>query len=165
MRRGDAIGSIGTNDLEELDRLLASFLTEARARCALLVDRGGRLLVTHGDTGGIDAVTFASLAAADFAAGDQIATLLGETEFASLYHHGERQSMYLADLSGWAILAALFDGRTTWGMVRVKSKAVVPRFAAAFDALARRGPSGSVVQMEAGWADDAEQEIDRLFTD
>jgi predicted regulator of Ras-like GTPase activity (Roadblock/LC7/MglB family) len=131
----------------------------------VLVDRGGRTLATHGDTGGFDEVTFASLAAADYAAGDQLAALLGETEFTSLVHHGDRQSMVLADLSGWAILAALFDSRTTLGMVRVKTRAVAPRFAAVFELLARRGPSGPLVQMEAGWADDAEQEIDRLFTD
>jgi predicted regulator of Ras-like GTPase activity (Roadblock/LC7/MglB family) len=130
-----------------------------------LVDRTGRLLAAVGDTGGFDQITFASLAAADFAASDQLAGLLGEQEFAALYHHGERQSMYLADTNGWAILAALFDRRTTLGMVRIKTRGVVARLGRIFDELAERGPTGSVVQMEVGWADDVENEIDRLFTD
>lgn len=165
MRPGGTIGSIGAHDLQEIDSLLTAFLAESRARCAVLLDRTGRVLSSIGDTGGIDTVTFGSLAAADYSAGDQIAELLGETEFASLYHHGERQSMFLADLSGWAILAALFDHRTTLGMVRVKTKAVVPRFSAVFAEIERRGPAGPVVHVEAGWADDAEREIDRLFTE
>jgi predicted regulator of Ras-like GTPase activity (Roadblock/LC7/MglB family) len=165
MRSAGTISSIGAHDLQEIDSLLASFLAETRARCALLVDRSGRVLTTRGDTGGFDTITFASLAAADYSAGGQIAELLGEPDFASLYHHGDRQSLMLADLSGWAILAALFDNRTTLGMVRVKTKGVAPRFAAVFSEIARRGPAGPVVHVEAGWADDAEREIDRLFTE
>lgn len=165
MKPAQLIASIGTNDLERFDRLLAAFLAETNARCVLLIDRTGRVLTHAGDTGGFDQTTFASLAAADFAANDQLATLLGETEFSSLYHHGERHSMYLADLSGWAILATIFDRSTTLGMVRVKARGYVPGFRAIFDELAVRGPSGAVMPMEVGWAADAENEIDRLFAE
>ena len=165
MRQADVIGSIGADDLAQFQQLLSTYLTETRARCVVLVDRTGRLLATAGDTGDLDQVTFASLAAADFAASDQLAALLGEEEFSSLYHHGEKHSMYLADLAGWAILAALFDRRTTLGMVRVKARSIAPRFREAFRNLAERGPSGAVVPMEVGWADDAVSEIDRLFTE
>jgi predicted regulator of Ras-like GTPase activity (Roadblock/LC7/MglB family) len=129
------------------------------------VDRSGRLLAAVGDTGGFDQTAFASLAAADFAASDQLAVLLGEREFSSLYHHSDRQSMYLADVDGWAIVVALFDRRTTLGMVRIKAKGVVGKLGRIFRVLAERGPSGAVVQMEVGWAEDVESEIDRLFTD
>lgn len=165
MNRADVVASIGTTDLEHIDSLLKSFLRETNARCVTLVDRSGRLLATAGDTGGFDQITFASLAAADFAASDQLAELLGESEFTSLYHHGDNQSMFMADAEGWAIMAALFDRRTTLGMVRIKARGVVARLGALFRELAKRGPSGAVVQMEVGWADDVESEIDRLFTD
>jgi predicted regulator of Ras-like GTPase activity (Roadblock/LC7/MglB family) len=165
MKRADLIASIGTTDLEQIESQLTSFLRETRARSASLVDRTGRLLANVGDSASVDQIAFASLAAADFAASDQLAVLLGETEFATLYHHGERQSMFLADVDGWAILAALFDRRTTLGMVRIKTKGTVTRLSRVFNELAERGPTGSVVQMEVGWAADAESEIDRLFTE
>lgn len=165
MRGADVIGSIGADDLENFHKLLSTYLTETHARCVVLVDRTGRLLAAAGETAWFDQITFASLAAADFAASDQLAGLLGEEEFSSLYHHGERHSMYLADLSGWAILVTLFDRRTTLGMVRVKARVIAPRFSEAFGMLAERGPSGAVVPMEVGWADDAVSEIDRLFTE
>jgi predicted regulator of Ras-like GTPase activity (Roadblock/LC7/MglB family) len=157
MTRAESIASIGTDDLAHIETLLKRYLQETSARCAIVIDRTGRMLAVAGDTGGIDQTAFA--------ASDQLAVLLGEREFASLYHHGERQSMYLADADGWAILAALFDRRTTLGMVRIKTKGVVARLGRIFRDIAESGPSGSVVSMEVGWADDAESEIDRLFTD
>ncbi len=165
MKRAEPIASIGATDLEHIQSLLTSYLRETHAQCTALVDHTGRLLAVVGDTGGFDQLAFASLAAADFAAGDQLAALLGETEFASLYHHGERESMYLADVNGAAILVALFNRRTTLGMVRIKTKGAVLRLGVLFRELAERGPTGAVVQMEVGWAEDVENEIDRLFTE
>jgi predicted regulator of Ras-like GTPase activity (Roadblock/LC7/MglB family) len=165
MTQRDGITYFRQEDVQRLDELLVSFLGETQARCAVLVDRSGRLLTSSGDTAGMDRVTFASLVAGDFSASDQLATLLGEEEFSSLYHQGEGRSMYLADVAGWAILAALFDGRTTLGMVRLKSKAVVPKFAIVFADLAARAPAPPLGEMQEEWAAEAGDEIDRLFAD
>jgi predicted regulator of Ras-like GTPase activity (Roadblock/LC7/MglB family) len=163
--RSDSLSFLGADDVSALEDLLREFITDTGALCTLLVDRTGRLLATAGDTAALDGVTFASLASADFAASDQLAALLGEQEFTSLYHHGADRSMFLAEIGGAAILAALFDTRTTLGMVRITTKSLLPRFAECFARLAERGPSGQVVHMETGWANEAESEIDRLFTE
>ena len=165
MTSRENISSFSAEDVHLLDELLTGFVGETQARCAALVDRSGRLLTAAGDTGAMDRVTFASLVAGDFAASDQLASLLGEQEFSSLYHQGEGRAMFLADVSGWAILAALFDGRTTLGMVRLKSKAMVPRFASLFAGIAERGPQAPPAEFEHGWASEAETEIDRLFAE
>ena len=165
MNARDSITYFSQQDVQQLEDLLKGFLGETRARCAVLVDRSGRLLTSFGDTAGMDRVTFASLVAGDFSASDQLASLLGEQEFSSLYHQGEGNSMFLADLDGWAILAALFDGRTTLGMVRLKSKAIVPKFATLFAGFASRAPSPPLGALQAEWAEEAGAEIDRLFSD
>src|SRR5690606_23153892 len=131
----------------------------------MLVDRAGRLITQAGEHAAFDLTTFASLAAADFAASDQLAVLLGEREFASLYHHGEQQSMYLADIGGRAILATLFDSHTTLGLVRVMSRKYVPQLGGVFDDAAARGVSGEHVQMDAEWVEEVESESDRLFSE
>jgi predicted regulator of Ras-like GTPase activity (Roadblock/LC7/MglB family) len=159
----DGIGFLGADDVQRFETLLNSLVGDAQVDAALLVDRAGRLLAAAGDTRELDHTTFASLASADFAASNQLATLLGEDEFASVYHHGAKRSMFLADVSGTAILAALFDQRTTLGMVRLKTRSLVPRFADCLAHLASSGPAGQVVQMEAGWAAEVESEIERLF--
>ena len=161
----DAIGFLGEEDVRKFDELLTKFIAESQVQCALLCDRTGRLLTAKGDTAGMDRVTFASLVAGDFGASDQLATLLGETQFTSLYHHGRDHSMFLADLAGAAILAAIFDNRTTLGMVRIKTRTIVPRFVLLFEELAARGPAGRIMQFEQGWANEAESAIDDLFND
>ncbi|MBR9991325.1 MAG: roadblock/LC7 domain-containing protein [Gemmatimonadetes bacterium] len=161
----DSLRFLGSDDVAGFEELLSEFITDTGALCTMLVDRTGRMLAAAGNIETLDSVAFASLASADFAASDQLAELLGEQEFTSLYHHGAERSMFLAEIGGAAILAALFDTRTTLGMVRITTKSLVPRFAECFARLAESGPSGQVVQMETGWANEAESEIDRLFAE
>jgi predicted regulator of Ras-like GTPase activity (Roadblock/LC7/MglB family) len=159
----DNIGILGADDVSRFEELLNCLIAETRCRSAFLVDRAGRLLTSAGDRAGLDETAFASLASAGFAASTQLAALLGEEEFTSLYHHGHDRSMFVADVAGAAVLAVLFDSRTTLGMIRIKTKALVPGLAEHILRLSQHGPSGPVVHMEADWAAEAENEIDRLF--
>ncbi len=157
--------SLQAGDLAALDSAMGTFVSEAGARCAVLVDRTGRSITAAGETGALDQTAFASLAAADFAASDQLARLLGEKEFASLYHAGPSHSMYLADVDGQAILAALFDEHTTLGLVRLRSKAAIPALSTVLAAVsARPAQPAQALGVDAGWLSDAADEIDRLFT-
>jgi predicted regulator of Ras-like GTPase activity (Roadblock/LC7/MglB family) len=109
-----------------------------------------------------DATTFATLTAADFSANDQLARVLGATEFSSLVHRGERESMFLADIAGRIILAVLFDGRTTEGLVRLKARAALDDLSRRFAELFARAEAvrhDAPVGLLAG----ADDEIDRLF--
>lgn len=155
--------SITAGDMERLESLLASFLEESQATSVLLLDRAGRFLTAVGETDGLDPTTFATLAAADFAASDQLAQLLGEGDFASLYHAGARHSMYLADVGGEAIVAALFGARTTLGLVRLRSRGLVARLGELFGEIERRPPEPTDA-MDEGWVTAASDEIDRLFS-
>ncbi len=107
---------------------------------------------------------FATLTAADFSANDQLARLIGETDFNTLFHQGERESMYLADVARRVILVVLFDNRTTLGLVRLKMKFAVDDLTKLFDAsvLARAAPGGAGSQPPNVLAG-ADDEIDRLF--
>lgn len=162
MNKGDGLRSLQEEDLQRLDALLRAFLAESGAKSAFVLDRTGRLLTSVGESASFDETTFASLAAADFAASDQLAILLGENEFTSLYHQGEAGSMYLSDVAGHAILAAVFDRRTTLGMVRLKTRSVLPKVVELFNELVGRATSQKS-GLDAGWLDDATDEIDRLF--
>lgn len=157
----DPLAALGPDDLENVNQLLESFVTEAGARCALLLDRSGRPVTAYGETGDLDETSFATLAAADFDASDQLAGLLGEQEFTSLYHQGKNGSMYLSEIAGAAILAAVFDRRSTLGMVRLKTREVVPQLVTLLEELGAREGSGE--RLDDSFADDAVSEIDRLF--
>lgn len=136
-------------------------LFESGAHCTLLVDRGGQLLVEAGERASFDVTTFATLAAADFAANDQLARLLGESDFSTLFHQGEQESMLLADIAQRAILVVLFGPRTTLGLVRLRLRAAVAELAAVVTQMTGRG-AGSPAARPALLAG-ADDEIDRLF--
>jgi predicted regulator of Ras-like GTPase activity (Roadblock/LC7/MglB family) len=163
MNPSSASWSFEERDAHLIERVLLSFIRESDARCALLVDRTGQLITTVGEQPDFDFTAFASLAAADFSANDQLASMLGEQEFSSLFHQGEKESMYLADVARRAILVVLFDDRATLGMVRIKVKAVVRELKEIFSEIFDRAPSASAPHLATNWVDDAEDEIDRLF--
>ncbi len=122
---GSASWSFTQEDFDAITQSLQRFLGDSNARCALLVDRTGQLVATVGEKPRFDATTFATLTAADFSANDQLAKLIGENDFNSLFHQGEKESMYLADIARRVILVVLFDERTTLGLVRLKVKEAV----------------------------------------
>ncbi|HEX2451617.1 MAG TPA: roadblock/LC7 domain-containing protein, partial [Gemmatimonadales bacterium] len=104
MTGGASSWSFREDDSRRIETVLAGFLRESNARTALIVDRTGQLVATVGEPPTFDPTAFASLTAADFSANDQLARMLGEPEFGALFHQGERESMYLADVARRVIL-------------------------------------------------------------
>jgi predicted regulator of Ras-like GTPase activity (Roadblock/LC7/MglB family) len=157
---GAASWSFNENDYKQIQQYLQAFLRDSNARCALLVDRTGQLVATVGEPPHFDPTAFASLTAADFSANDQLAKMIGEAEFASLVHQGEKESMYLADVARRVILVVLFDQRATLGLVKLKAKATVEHLNHVFQAMFDRvGTPGEPKRLLEG----AEDEIDKLF--
>ena len=128
----------------------------------MVVDRTGQLLANTGEELSFDPTVFASLTAADFSANDQLAKMIGEPEFASLFHQGEKESMYLADVARRVILVVLFDKRTTVGLVRLRVKQTVQDLGALLDEMFSRTSDAGTGQ-KGGLLEGAEDEIDKLF--
>jgi predicted regulator of Ras-like GTPase activity (Roadblock/LC7/MglB family) len=162
MSVGAASWSFTEDDYGAITRSLQAFLYESNARCALLVDRSGQLVASVGEQPDFDPTAFATLTAADFSANDQLARLIGETEFNSLFHQGEQESMYLVDISRRVILVVLFDNRTTLGLVRLKVKATVEELTRLFVALFQRSREENATRPNI--LSGADEEIDRLFS-
>ena len=160
--RGASSWSFREEDAAKIGTLLNRLLREANARTALLVDRSGHMLSTAGEEPRFDPVAFASLTAADFSANDQLARMLGENEFAALFHQGEKDSLYLADVARRVILVVLFDNRTTLGLVKLRVRNIVEELSAIFIAMFAREATGER-RVETGFVGEAEDEIDKLF--
>ena len=160
MAVGSASWSFTEDDFGAITQTLQRFLHDSNARCALLVDRTGQLVATVGEQPAFDPTAFATLTAADFSANDQLAKLIGETDFNSLFHQGEKESMYLADVARRVILVVIFDNRTTLGLVRLKLKSTIDELTRLFQQVFARGASG---QAGPGLLSGADDEIDKLF--
>jgi predicted regulator of Ras-like GTPase activity (Roadblock/LC7/MglB family) len=154
------------DDFRRISRQLSALVRDASARTTLLVDRNGQMIATAGEEPTFDTNAFATLSAADFAANDHLAALIGEPEFSSLVHQGEKESMYLADIRKRAILVVLFDHRTTLGLVRLRVKQSVKELEAIFGEIfasldRARGGAG----LGRDFTSEAEDENDNLVRD
>jgi predicted regulator of Ras-like GTPase activity (Roadblock/LC7/MglB family) len=156
--------SLEEDAARKIDQLLKTFLETSRSRSALLIDRSGQLIEVSGIRPGFDSTSFASLAAADFAASEQLATMVGDEEFTSLFHQGEKESMYLVDVARRVVLVILFDDEATLGMIRIRVRPVVKELTAIINTALSK-PAGADVpeKLGEGWAEDVEEELDRLF--
>ena len=149
-------------DAADIAGVLERFLSESSAKCVLLIERAGQLVATAGEPIEFAPTAFATLTAADFSANDQLARLVGEREFSTLVHQGEKESMVLADVARRVIVVALFDQRTTLGLVRLKLKDSVVELTRVFETiLSRSAASGPGRPSILSGAHD---EIDQLFS-
>lgn len=162
---GASSWSFGEADAKRIREILHDFLLASSARTALIVDRAGQLVMSVGEPPQFDPDAFATLTAADFSANDHLARMLGEPEFGALFHQGERESMYLADVARRVILVVLFDNRTTLGLVKLRVKGTVHELNRVFTEMFSRDPGTPTEppRVESGLLGDAEDEIDRLF--
>jgi predicted regulator of Ras-like GTPase activity (Roadblock/LC7/MglB family) len=161
---GASSWSFREEDFKAISGHMNILLRETNVKSLLLVDRSGQVVASVGDPPQFDPQAFASLTAADFSANDQLAKMIGEHEFSSLFHQGEKESMYLADVAHRVILVALFDSRTTLGMVRLKVRATVEVLTKLFEEMFNR--SGTQQPKLEGFASqEVEDEIDKLFGD
>jgi predicted regulator of Ras-like GTPase activity (Roadblock/LC7/MglB family) len=110
---------IQVQDSTRIHEILTRLLGESGAVEALLIDRAGQLLAVVGASQSLDAVSISALAAAAFSSTAAMARLLGEPEFSVLFHQGAKRSIHVSTVDEDSILLAIFDERTTIGMVRL----------------------------------------------
>ena len=110
---------IQEQDAARIHEILSHFLGDSGAVEALLIDRAGQLMAMEGDSQALDAVSISALAAAAYSSTAAMAQLLGEPEFSVLFHEGTKRSIHVSTVDDDAILLAIFDHRTTVGMVRL----------------------------------------------
>ena len=161
--------SIYEEDYWAINSVLEDLLKSSNSGSGLLIDRTGQLITNVGTPPDFDVVAFASLCAADFEANNQLAHLIGEKDFSTLYHQGIDQSMYLARIARDVILVVLFDKSTTLGLVRLRVKRAVEELSAIverlFEKLEYRNEEYDKSVVDEEFTDGIESEIDKLFAD
>ena len=83
-------------DFHLIRDLIQKLRHEANARVVCLVDRNGQQIACVGDAESLDMTSLASLAAGNVAATDSLARLIGEKDFSTLYHEGEKDNLHLS---------------------------------------------------------------------
>jgi predicted regulator of Ras-like GTPase activity (Roadblock/LC7/MglB family) len=109
-------------EFKRIQAILTKMQSELRAQLVLLISRSGQPIVISGPADNIDYTALASLAAANLAATDGLANLVGEREFSVLVHQGSRRSIFISDLMKRFSLVLVFDATASSGLVRYKCK-------------------------------------------
>jgi len=148
-------------DIEVIGKTLTVFLKNAYAQCALLVDKDGHLVTKEGESSTYDMDTISALVAGSFAATKQMAKLLGEEEFALMFHQGKKDNIQLSLVGERTILAVIFDDRTTLGMVRLYSAQVSSKLGQVFNEISARKIESEKISQEFGQA--ARGKLDDIF--
>ncbi len=151
-------------DVQRLDGELDAFLESSNARSAILIDKEGHLVTRRGEplqSGSVDSI--AALVAGSFAATREMARLLGEQEFTSLFHQGQRDSIQLQLIGERTLLAIVFDERTNLGLVRFYVQEAVRNIEQILTEIANTKPAESTEQLSEHFGADAAAALDKIF--
>jgi predicted regulator of Ras-like GTPase activity (Roadblock/LC7/MglB family) len=146
---------------QHLRHILQKLRLDSFSRVVFLVDKNGQQIAVQGDVGELDTTSLASLAAGNVAATGGMARLIGEREFPTLSHEGERESIHIC-IIGRVLLVVVFDDRSSLGLVKLRVKQASRDLSVLFDEVARVAAERKEAD-EAIFAEITDDDIDSLF--
>jgi predicted regulator of Ras-like GTPase activity (Roadblock/LC7/MglB family) len=153
---------IQEQQFQRIKNVLARLCVECVARVVFLVDRDGQPIAFHGHIGDMDTTSFSSLAAGNVAATSSMAKLIGEDTFPSVYHEGERESIFISVI-GRSLLVVVFDERSTLGLVKLRTKRASHEVASILDE-ATRDSAQMRMSHTSIFSEITDDDIDSLFS-
>jgi len=142
--------------------MLARLRLDSSARLVVLVDKDGQQIAVHGELGNLDTTSLASLAAGNVAATGGMAKLIGENEFPTLSHEGEKESIHIS-VVGRVLLLVVFDDRSSLGLVKLRSKQMSHELAKIFLEIEQESAAAATTAA-LPFAGITDEEIDSLFS-
>jgi predicted regulator of Ras-like GTPase activity (Roadblock/LC7/MglB family) len=143
----------------QIKAVLARLRMDSSAKVVFLVEKDGQEIAVLGEVANLDTTSLASLAAGNVAATGGMAELIGEKEFPTLSHEGEKESIHISVI-GRILLIIVFDERSSLGLVKLRSKQVSHQLAAMFDEITRADNT----DIESPFAGITDEDIDSLFS-
>ena len=143
--------------------VLEQLREESNAKFVFLLDKNGQQIARSGELGDCDPTALASLAAGNVAATEGLAQLIGETEFSTLFHEGEQDSLHISLISNKIILLLMFDEHSSLGLVRLRVKQHGNQLARIVQVVLSRDNGGVAAVTAAALGDITDEDIDALF--
>jgi predicted regulator of Ras-like GTPase activity (Roadblock/LC7/MglB family) len=140
-------------DIHFIEQVLRELLEKTEATTALVIDHGGFLICSQGDTSQFDLTTLAALASGAYLASQTIANLVHETSFNSAYQQGENFSMFISYIDEHCLLAVIFKAMVSVGVVKYFAAPATSQISSQLQAARRREPGASIDLSELNVAD------------
>jgi predicted regulator of Ras-like GTPase activity (Roadblock/LC7/MglB family) len=150
-------------EFQLISKICENLQKQAMAKVVYVVDKNGQLIAACGETDNLDTTSLASLTAGNIAATGGLAKLIGEKEFATQFHEGERDNFHISIVGSRAILVVIFDNRTNLGLVRLRVRKSSEELEKIFKQLiAKMSKPG---QENAIFSEITDADIDNLFSE
>lgn len=116
-------------DIQLLDSALGDLITKSESTAALIIDKGGPLIIQKGDAERFDTTTMAALAAGSYAATQAIAGLVGELDFSSIYQQGQNFSVLVNNIDDQLLLIVIFRATISVGAIKYYANSTITQVA------------------------------------
>lgn len=140
----DALPQLIDEDIDTLERVLESLISQTEADTAFVTDRAGFMIVERGELPGLDQTTLAALAANTYAATAAMAGLIDEADFSSLYQEGEKHSLLINSVGEYGLLVVVFSAKISGGAVKYYAATAVRQLAEQLETAHDRAPDRSI---------------------
>lgn len=144
------------DDIRRLDDELRELLEKSDATTALIIDKGGFLIASQGDSRQFDLTTIAALASGAYMANQTIANLVHETNFNSVYQQGEKFSMFVMEVDEYCMLTVIFKAQVSVGVVKYFAAPAARHVATQMQIAQERDPGAGLDLSELNLADPSE---------
>ncbi len=106
--------------LEDIHQYLASEILTEGISAVLVIDNAGTLIINIGNRLDLDVIGLSAVAAANFAATEQIARIIGERDFVLLFYKGHSESFHFCRVGPDYIIVTIFSNNLSLGLLRLK---------------------------------------------
>jgi predicted regulator of Ras-like GTPase activity (Roadblock/LC7/MglB family) len=128
------------DDIDRINDALRELITSADATAALVIDKGGFLISSQGNTNEFDLTTIAALSSGAFMANQTIAGLVNEPNFSSVYQQGDTFSIFVVNIDTECMLVVIFKSLTGVGVVKYFASSAIKRIACQLEIASERAP-------------------------
>src|SRR5208283_4276393 len=120
------------SELGRLGDIISNQLLDSGAEHVFVADLSGNLIIQCGDLEIEDAFSLAAVSAANFAATAEVARLIGEQDFALMYHKGGKRNVHFSRLAKDYLIITLFNDNVSLGLIRLKLGSAINEMGAIF---------------------------------
>ena len=153
---------INDRQLDVCDDLLRKLKEVSGSTFLALISTSGQPITTASDEYHPETLSLAALAASSFAATQQLAKILDETEFTLLFHEGKALNLHVSQVSEQVLLIVTFGRETQVGKVRLYTQRAIDVLKQIFES---SDEENDALSMDDDYGVTAGRALDDLFDD
>jgi predicted regulator of Ras-like GTPase activity (Roadblock/LC7/MglB family) len=138
---------------------------DTNATTAMLIDKSGQVVSVQGAENRSNATTLGALLAGVFSSSREVARLLNEKDFRSIFQQGVQESIYTSMVEEQWLLVIIFDKFTHIGLVKVLSKKATEELMRVLDRVRSDSTRTKSSVLNLQFRSSVEDTIDLLFRD